>query len=489
MTKTAAGARDQPLSLDALVLVVLVLARVRIDTLADLVAPRPEETVRSLPLIGGLLSDTAWSLMRNWLTDPVSLLLITLTFFLLGLYILADCVRQRLGEVAAFRLKLGLIFAIIGATVVAQSLFLILMRHATGPAAFTHDGGVIQTEEAIKLLASGRNPYREDYLDTPLAQWGLEKRTALYHYPYLPWTFLASMPVKELCDWLLGWYDQRFLYLFLFVLTLAALPGLVRRGQGTEAKQEALLLTMMVGLNPIMGSDIIFGMNDSFVLAWIVGGLWLLRRQHHLAASLVLGLAWASKPTSWFLAPFYVLFLAGGARAAGSRGLRNMARVVWQRLWPAVIVFALLVLPFAAWDWAAFVDDVWAWSAGTSSTPYQIRGWGLSNLVLALGLVPDQQAYFPFWVGELLVCLPLLIVCVRWQSRSNNMRRMLLAFAALFGTYSYLSRFFNENYAGFLLALFSLAALVDDSPCSLVPIRRDALQAEVDEASPEPFGA
>ena len=437
---------QRPVSPDALVLVVLVLARLRIDTLADLVAPRPEETIRRLPVIGGLLSSRAWELMRNWLTDPLSLLLITLSLALLGLYLLVDGLRARLRPGTAFALKLALVFAIIASTVFAQSLFLILMRHATGPASFTHDGGVIQTEEAAKKLLSGRNPYSEDYLATPLAEWGLEQRTALYHYPYLPWTFLASAPVQAGFHARLGWYDQRFLYLALFALTLALLPSLA--GDRTNA----LLLIMIVGLNPIMGSDIIFGMNDSFVLAWLVLGLWLLRRESWGWASLAFGLAWASKSTAWFFAPFYLLYLARGAA-----GLGPALRQVWRRVWPGLLAFALLALPFLLWSPSAFYEDVWAWSAGTSATSYQIRGWGLSNLVLALGLVPHDQAYFPFWLPQLAVCLPLLAALLRWQWRGNTLARMTFGAAALFGAYSFLSRFFNENYAGFLLALLALA--------------------------------
>jgi len=439
--------QESPLSLDALVLVVLVLARVRIDTLADLVAPRPEETVRSLPLIGGLLSQHAWDLMRNWLTDPISLLLITLTFTLLGIYLLVDAFRARLSQRTAFGLKLILVLGIVTTTVVAQSSYLVLMRHATGPAAFAHDGGVIQTEEAVNMFLQGRNPYTEDYLDTPVAEWGLEQRTALYHYPYLPWTFVASAPAKVVFDRWLGWYDQRFLYLALFALTMVLLPQLA------ATYGDALLLTMIVGLNPIMGSDIIFGMNDSFVLPWLVLGIWLLQRRRCLGASLMMGLAWASKSTSWFLLPFYVLYLARGAR-----GLPAILHQAARRLWPAAAVFLLLVLPFAVWDAPSLVDDIWAWSAGTSTTPYQIRGWGLSNLVLALGLVPDRQAYFPFWIAQLLVCLPLLLAALRWQAQRNTLGRMLYGFAVLFGAYSFFSRFFNENYAGFLLALLALAA-------------------------------
>ncbi len=442
-----------PLSLDAIVLTILVLARIRVDTLADLVAPRPEETIRRLPLIGGLLSDHAWDLMRNWLTDPISLLLITAAFVLLGLYLLVDVLRFRLSARLTFRAKLGLVYALVGVTVVAQSLFLVGMRRATGPASFTHDGGVIQTEAAIEMLLQGRNPYTEDYLDTPLAEWGLEKRTALYHYPYLPWTLISGVPDKLAGEALLGWYDQRFLYLALFAVTLGLLPGLA------ASRPAALLLAMTIGLNPIMGSDIIFGMNDSFVLAWVVLGVWLLRRERYGGASVAFGLAWASKPTTWFLAPFYVLYLA-----RGSTSLTEAARQVWRRLWPGLAVFAVLVLPFVVWDAPAFVDDVWAWSAGTSPTPYQIRGWGLSNLVLALGLVEDTQSYFPFWLPELLVGLPLLALGLPWQWRRPTLNRMLLAGTALFGTYSFVSRFFNENYAGFLLSLLALATFIAPYP-------------------------
>ena len=65
--------------------------------------------------------------------------------------------------------------------------------------------------------------------------------------------------------------------------------------------------------NPILASDVIFGQNDSFILFWIVLGLWLLRRAEQsdqqrwtLLGSFAFGLACASKPTAWFLAPFWI---------------------------------------------------------------------------------------------------------------------------------------------------------------------------------------
>ena len=81
------------------------------------------------------------------------------------------------------------------------SLKLVLLRQQSGPASYSHDGGVIQTEATIDYLLEGRNPYVEDYVATPMAEWGInEFRTALYHYPYLPWTFLFSAPFKAACQ-------------------------------------------------------------------------------------------------------------------------------------------------------------------------------------------------------------------------------------------------------------------------------------------------
>jgi hypothetical protein len=122
-----------------------------------------------------------------------------------------------------------------------------------------------------KMFLAGQNPYVENYVDTPLAEWGIEFHSAVYHYPYLPWTFVFSAPFYAWIQGIWGWFDQRLVYLVLFVLTLLMSLRLAR------TRLTRLLLVMVLGLNPIMGSDVIFGQNDSFVLFWIVLALWLLR--------------------------------------------------------------------------------------------------------------------------------------------------------------------------------------------------------------------
>lgn len=461
MTHSASPALHR---LDALLLAVLVLARIRIDTLAEAaVLPMRQADVARHPWLGQLLPPQAATLLaQQQLVDPIELLLIVAAIGCLLAYLLvAEFLRP---ERPRYWAKLVLIWAIVLLTVFAPSLKLALLRQENGPASYSHDGGVIQTEATIEYLLSGRNPYVEDYLETPMAEWGIsEFRTALYHYPYLPWTFLFSAPFRLAAVAFLGWYDQRFVYLLLFALTLLLAPGLA------HTRDRKLLLVMLLGLNPIMGSDIIYGQNDSFVLAWIVVSLWLWRRGRAgsrprgwgLASAAAFGLACASKPTAWFLAPFYLLLVAGGDPTDLWRRPLLWLRRAWRAAFPALALFLAIVGPYVAWDPAALYDDVWRWSAGTSDTAYQIWGWGASNLLLALGWVADRFAYWPFWAPELLLGLPLMLILIKRQAGDNAPARACWSYALFLFLFFFVSRFLNENYLGYILAFLALGALAD----------------------------
>lgn len=444
-------------SFDVLLLFLLAIARVRIDTLADrLVAPRRVELIQRIPVLGSLLPQKSLDLLHHWMTDPISLLLISITFGLLILYIVFD-VWPGMREEGRYRAKLAIVICMVFTTVVASSVFSVLLRRVAGPASYCHDGGVIQTEETIKYILAGKNPYVEDYVDTPMAEWGIEFRSALYHYPYLPWTFLFSTPFYLLSQATIGWYDQRLIYLVLFLAMLILAPRLARD------RDRRLCLVMVLGLNPIMGSDIIFGQNDVFILAWILFSVYLLRRGSVAWSLVMLGLACASKPTAWFLIPFYVLYLLGQEATLKGGNMKGMALSVTRKAVPLILVVAILVLPLALWDFDAMYDDIWRWSSGTGETPYQITGWGLANLVLALGLVESRLDYFPFWIPQLLVCLPLSLFLLWRQWRQNTVSTMLYNYAFLMLAFFYTSRFMNENYLGYILAILALAFFTDSS--------------------------
>jgi hypothetical protein len=456
-------------SKDTLLLFVLLVARARIDTLAEWAAiPTDMLQADVARLVGGRWPGPGLALLADrQTTDPITLILISLAFGLFLAYLVIDTLSEHLEARTVHRVKLGLLYVMIAVLVFGQAILFIGLRHITGPAAYTHDGGVIQTEATIEYLLAGVNPYVADYVDTPMAAWGTEYRTALYHYPYLPWTFLFSAPFYLVSHATLGWFDERLVYLLLFALTLVLAQSLVRH------RGDKLAVLMVIGLNPILASDLIFGQNDSFVVFWVVLALWLLRlaetRAYPLmrfASVAVLGLACASKSTAWFLVPFWLLYLVrdGPGWQDGDSFLRRSARwlgLLIHRGWLLAVVFILVVGPWLVWDPGAMVDDVWRWSAGTAQTPYQIRGWGLSNFILAFSLVPDRLAYWPFWIPEALLATLLLALLVWRQLRRNTLGTMLYGYVVLLFGFFYVSRFLNENYLGYLLALFALAHFID----------------------------
>lgn len=458
---------------DALLLAVLVFAQVRIGSLAEPFAlPFLRQDVLRHPLLGRLLPAEGIEAMGDrapWPGEPLALVLIALTIGFTLAYLLID-----LGRPSRLRrtMKWLLLVAILATAIALPTTKLMLLRQQSGPASYSHDGGVIQTEATIDYFLEGRNPYIEDYTETPMAEWGFDEyRTALYHFPYLPWTFVFSAPFALLGK-SLGFYDQRIVYLLLWGLALALAPRLVCG----ERKQ--LALVMLLGLNPIMGLDLLFGQNDVFVLSWILfslvawrlwqnarqqarsGGLWL------FLSALLYGLACAAKPTAWFFAPFYALLLLHGEvdlHRASWRGLWRSIPLILRRAWPAILIFALLIVPYLVWDADAFYDDVWRWSSGQGETGYQIWGWGASNFVLALGWVESRFDQWPFWILQISLTLPILLWFIHRQQRANSLGMACWHYAILLTAFFYGSRFLNENYLGYILAFLAIGYIADSS--------------------------
>jgi hypothetical protein len=451
-------------SLDVLVLFILVTARVRIDTVVDFVLPQRHEDVRQM--VDGWWPAWSLDLLAHPETDPVSMMLIVTAFGLLAIYLIVDFFSQ--DQSVNHRLQLGLIYAIIIVLVFGKTILLINLRHLRGPVSYAHDGGVIQTEITVDYFLQGVNPYVEDYVNTPMAEWGYaDYRTALYHYPYLPWTFIFSTPFYLLSRSLIGWFDQRMVYLFLFALVLILTPGLVQ-----PPREQRLTLAVM-GLNPILGVSIIFGENDLFVLAWIVLALWLVRSDQTqadtrrlLLGSAAIGLACASKPTAWFLLPFWLLYILrdrwGGNLIPPPAGWRDLFMTALRRAWTLPIVLLLVVGPWFVWSPEAMYDDVWRWSSGQGSSGYQIWGWGASNYVLGLGLVSDRFDYWPFIIPGVVITIPLLWVLLKRQAQSNTLGVMLYGYVVLLLPFFYVSRFLQPNYLGYMLGILTLAMTITE---------------------------
>lgn len=448
---------------DALLLALLTVATLQINGFGQASAlPTRVADVMRHPWLGGLLPPAGLAAMGEIGPvpgDPIGLLLNALTLGGLLVYLVADLLPPR---PVGLRLKWTALIAILITALFLPTVKLILLRDQSGPASYTHDGGVIQTEATIAFFLDGRNPYVEDYVDTPMAEWGFsEFRTALYHYPYLPWTFVFSAPFYLLGQWV-GFYDQRLVYLGLMAVALALAAWLA------STARRRLALVAVLALNPVMNLDLTFGQNDVFVLSWLIFSLaawqaWRLRasRGWLVASAICFGLACASKPTAWFFAPFYALLLVADRQAAPQTwaDAGGLLRAAVGRGWPALAAFALMVGPYLIWDPVAFYDDVWRWSTGRGETGYQIWGWGASNFVLALGWVEDRFDQWPFLIVQAALTLPILTWLMRRQWRANTLANACWHGGLLLLVFFYGSRFLNENYLGYILALLAIGQL------------------------------
>lgn len=354
-----------------------------------------------------------------------------------------------------FTAKLFLATLFIFMAVILPTLRNIADRHTSQPYMYAHDG-LIQTEEAMKFLLAGKNPYTENYLKTPMAELqkspgelGLRTPAPLFHNTYLPSLFLFSIPFYLISINTIGWYDQRFLYLLLFVGLMVLLPRLTR----DWSKKLSLLISF--GLNLLSAIFLVEGRNDVFVLFWLVLALLLLQRRRIALSSVALALACTSKHSALLFLPFYLLYLADRdpPRKAIPPGLNS--------IWPFLLVCGLIIIPFLIWDGPSFIDDTLLYILGRSSSSFPIWGYNLGRILVAVGLIESRDAYFPFWIPQLIFSLPTLIWLLKKQRQDNHLGQCLLGYAAFSLVFVFFSRFLHDNYLGYIVVIATIAYFSD----------------------------
>ena len=312
------------------------------------------------------------------------------------------------------------------------------------PLQFAHDGGVIQTEESARFLLRGVNPYAADFSSTPLAEVAIPG--ILRHNPYLPASFLLPAPLIALADATGLPFDQRFVYLLLWVAGVWLAPlAFQHRGAGELAQT-------CFALNPLVVPFLVVGRNDIYIIAFLLFALAALARRRALAFFSCLALACAIKQFAWLVAPFLLVC----AWHTWPRPILRRGLVVGAAL------FAVLVLPFFAWGPADFVDDVYRFNAGLSRDSYPLGGtpgFGFAMLAAVLHWAPDRAAYFNLTPYLLLTALPLgALLFLRLLRRPTISGAMLAAFMVSFWIF-FFSRVFNNNYFGVLAFFLQMGAL------------------------------
>jgi len=317
---------------------------------------------------------------------------------------------------------------------------------------YTIHDGAIQTEDALRYLEEGKNPYLEDYEDTLLFLYGPGEtpiNPAIYHYVYLPGLFLISWPFRFLSLDLLGFYDQRIVCMFIYSAMVLILPLLA------TSPERKLSLLAAVGLNPLLVGSVIIGMNDVIVLLSVLTAAVLLSRKRLLFSGLVLGLGCAIKATTWLFIPFYLALLLTFPLQ------RNQLARLAKPTSMILLMMGLILGPFLVWDARAFVDDTLLYLAGKTSTSYPIRGYTLGRLLVALRIISSPLDAFPFWILQVMLGIPLLFLLLRYQMAQNDIGRMLHCAGLFFLGIGFLSRFFHDNYVGLVTAMMTAGALFE----------------------------
>ena len=364
-----------------------------------------------------------------------------------------DQLPERFGlERIVFLLRLSLVFLVLLITpiaIVLQNIQIRLDAEANQEdivAAYLHlHDGAYQVELAVDNLLSGVNPYVASYDDVLLNIYDdpeVAVNPATEHMIYLPGLLLITIPFQSLATAVLGFYDQRLLYLVAYILLVLILPTLVKK------PTYKLALLIGIAINPWLARPISLGMNDIMVILFLLLAVLLVYKEQPLWGALLFSLACTMKQSAWLIAPFFLLAIY----------LMVPAPRRWRQIGTAVAIIALVMLivigPFALWDLPAFMDDTFAYASGTASSfNYPIRGYTIGRLFLAFGAVEAATDYYPFWRLQLIFGVPLLLVCLLYQWRQRTLQHMFLAAAFFIFGLGFVSRFFQDNYVGFVVTL------------------------------------
>jgi hypothetical protein len=323
-----------------------------------------------------------------------------------------------------------------------------------------HDGGVVQTDLATDFVLQGSNPYEKDYTGTDLARAASASywhhhggNPALYHFPYLPLSFLLPIPLRPLLRALFGYYDARMLYLLCFAGAIACSAAL--RGRHRAA------LAASVAFCPLLVPFLIEGRNEVLVLLPLLAMALFLQREQPRAAMLMWGIACSTKQFAWVFAPLLLAWFLGRARAGGRPPWRAL-----RPLWWAALPVVVLVGPFVAWDAGAFWEDAVQFMSGSTGHPYPFGGTpglGFANLLLYFGRVHSLQQAYSFWPWQLLFGAPLLLV-LGWSLLRKPDWRVVVGGGALLGAaFLFGSRVLHVNYLGLFWPLWAAAVASEPS--------------------------
>lgn len=370
-----------------------------------------------------------------------------LIFFALFINILLDLIK--INNNLYYKAKYFILWFLISASIGAGFVSSIIVRHQVAPVYMIHDI-ILQLEAAIHFFVKGINPYSTTYFGTFLEQWhysDTQVNPALYHFVMEPFYFLFSLPFYGISVRIFGFFDGRMPLFFLFFAMLINAFILVKD------KENKLLFVTLLAFNPAMLSYTLEGRSDMFAYPFLFFGLYLLQRNKLLFAGIPIALSFAVKQSVWPIFPFYFAYLY-----FKSKSLTKTMRL----LSLFILVFLIIVLPFFLWNPKAFIDSTILYLSGSTTHSYPVSGYGIGMVLHQMGIIKDVNAYYPFTIWQIVLCIPLLFFLIKWFKKDLTIKKMVLFYGLLLTVFWYFSRYFNNSHLGYLSMIFITAYFLPD---------------------------
>jgi hypothetical protein len=285
------------------------------------------------------------------------------------------------------------VWAILVASLLAQTAYVYLARLNYTPLTASHTDNEMVAEYAAQALKQGQNPYQWNYGDTLRAY---RDRGGLLT-PWLDGSSQSRLTYPALPTLLLWGLDQvglgqprtvtLFFHFLLLVLLFLGAPPLLR-----PVALWPLLFKLFVNLNlngvqDVVWSTLLVGM----ILAW--------RRATWRAV--LFGLACAFRQQPWFLVPFLLIQLWHEPGEAAERRHRAIYFAGF-----SLGVFIIINLPFILWDFRAWVGGVFE----PLYAQFNFYSQGLA-IVSQLGWAPLPRQFYTLLQASSLF----LMILIHWR--------------------------------------------------------------------------
>lgn len=310
-------------------------------------------------------------------------------------------------------------------------------RHKISPVYRTHDI-VIQQEVAIRMLLTGKNPYKETYHNTPLEEFKYSETSenpALYHFVMEPFYLISAVPFYFIQSRMFGFFDARVPLYILFSLMLFVGFRFIK-----DRENKLLFITIMA-FNPMTLGFLLEGRSDMYMYPILFLSFVLFHKKKFALSSIALAIAFATKQNAWPLFPLFAYFLY----------LKTLSyKQVGRYLLIFFSVFGAIVLPFFVWNPQAFLDSTIFFLTGSVEHSFSISGYGFGTLLHELGFIKDINKYYPFIVWQIIFALPILFLMFKLLKRNPKIKTLIFCYALFLFVFWYFSRYFNNSHIGFI---------------------------------------